>query len=575
MAMDDIKQSLSTIDPHSSSFDKEAALRHAKEKGWTEPVPYNYSTTGSQDATEDAFSHPEAAWLSDAVRYEWSDDYGEVGPANPDLEQKLFYSEKLVKAGALIKAYEFEVTLEGPIHIHPVRDFDDAGLHPLMRENVRLCRYETPTPIQAYCIPSILLGHDIVACAQTGSGKTAAYLIPILSKLMGKARQVAANRPNPLTYNAITDRVRAEPLVLIVCPTRELACQIFDEARRLCYRTMLRPCVVYGGAPSRNQREELEKGCDVLIATPGRLCDFMNKTNLLSLARLKFTIIDEADEMLQDDWEETMSKIFGGGDANEDADHMYLMFSATFPKAARELARQYMAQDYVRIRVGRVGSTHGNIKQRIIWTEDSEKKKALYDLIFSMSPARTLVFVNSKREADFVDDFLYNAGLPSTSIHADRTQREREDALRSFKIATCPILVATGVTARGLDINNVMHVINFDLPSGQHGGIDEYVHRIGRTARIGNEGLATSFYNSRNEDIADDLVKILVESKQEIPDFLEDRVPETITWDDDTDNEDSNADKENVSDAANDGYTFTAVDEADGFSADAETAGNW
>ena len=146
---------------------------------------------------------------------------------------------------------------------------------------------------------------------------------------------------------------------------------------------------------------------------------------------------------------------------------------------------------------------------------------------------------------------------------------------RSFKIATCPILVATGVTARGLDINNVMHVINFDLPSGQHGGIDEYVHRIGRTARIGNQGFATSFYNSRNEDIADDLVKILVESKQEIPDFLEDRVPETVTWDDDTDNEDSNADEENVPDAANGGYTFTAANEADGFSADAETAGNW
>ena len=161
--------------------------------------------------------------------------------------------------------------------------------------------------------------------------------------------------------------------------------------------------------------------------------------------------------------------------------------------------------------------------------------------------------------------------LVAPSKHVDFPNSYR----RSFKIATCPILVATGVTARGLDINNVMHVINFDLPSGQHGGIDEYVHRIGRTARIGNEGLATSFYNSRNEDIADDLVKILVESKQEIPDFLEDRVPETVTWDDDTDNEDSNADKENVPDAANDGYTFTAVDEADGFSADAETAGNW
>ncbi|OCL04821.1 DEAD/DEAH box RNA helicase [Glonium stellatum] len=572
--MDDIKQSLANIDPHSSGFDKEAALRRAKEKGWTEPVPYNYSATGARDSPEDASSHPDATWLSDAVRYEWCDEYGEVGPVNTELEQKLFRSEQSVKAGALIKAYEFGVTLEGPVHVHPVRDFDDAGLHPVMRENVRLCDYKVPTPIQAYCIPSILLGNDIVACAQTGSGKTAAYLIPILSKLMGKARQVAANRPNPLTYNSTTDRVRAEPLVLIVCPTRELACQIFDEARRLCYRTMLRPCVVYGGAPSRNQREELEKGCDVLIATPGRLCDFMNKTNLLSLARLKFTVIDEADEMLQDDWEETMSKIFGGGDANEDADHMYLMFSATFPKTARELARQYMSQDYVRIRVGRVGSTHRNITQHIVWVEDSEKNKALYDLIFSMTPCRTLVFVNNKRDADLVDDFLYNMGLPSTSIHADRTQREREDALRGFKIGTSPILVATGVTARGLDINNVKHVINFNLPSGQHGGIDEYVHRIGRTARIGNEGKATSFYNSRNEDIADDLVKILVESNQQVPDFLQDRVPETVTWDDDTDNEGSVTGEENAPDTAEGGYTFTAADEAGGFSVDADTAEN-
>ena len=120
-----------------------------------------------------------------------------------------------------------------------------------------------------------------------GSGKTAAFLIPILSKLMGKARQLAAPRPNPARYNRLTDRVRAEPLVLIVCPTRELACQIFDEARRLCYRTMLRPCVIYGGAPSRNQREQLEMGCDVLVATPGRLMDFMNQSDVLSMRRLK------------------------------------------------------------------------------------------------------------------------------------------------------------------------------------------------------------------------------------------------------------------------------------------------
>jgi ATP-dependent RNA helicase DDX3X len=174
-----------------------------------------------------------------------------------------------------------------------------------MLENVKLCQYEVPTPIQAYCIPAVLTGHDVVAVAQTGeltrlttlcrilftcttgSGKTAAFLVPILSKLMGKASQLAAPRPNSARYNPATDRVRAEPLVLVVCPTRELACQIFDEARRLCYRTMLRPCVIYGGAPSRNQREQLEMGCDILIATPGRLMDFMSNNNLLSLRRLK------------------------------------------------------------------------------------------------------------------------------------------------------------------------------------------------------------------------------------------------------------------------------------------------
>jgi ATP-dependent RNA helicase DDX3X len=181
-----------------------------------------------------------------------------------------------------------------------------------MLENVKLCQYKVPTPIQSYCIPAVLTGHDVVAVAQTGrpfhvayhmvrcallthmigSGKTAAFLVPILSKLMGKARQLAAPRPNPSRYNPMTDRVRAEPLVLVVCPTRELACQIFDEARRLCYRTMLRPCVIYGGAPSKNQREQLEMGCDILIATPGRLMDFMQNNNLLSFRRLKYVSLD-------------------------------------------------------------------------------------------------------------------------------------------------------------------------------------------------------------------------------------------------------------------------------------------
>ena len=172
-----------------------------------------------------------------------------------------------------------------------------------MLENVRLCGYEIPTPIQAYCLPSVLKGIDIIGVAQTGichkvpkvnnadnvagSGKTAAFLIPTLSKLMGKAKKLAAPRPNLSKPWTREDGVRAEPLILVVAPTRELATQIFDEARRLCYRSMLRPCVIYGGAPTVEQIDELRKGCDVLIATPGRLMDFMGRGHLLSLSRVK------------------------------------------------------------------------------------------------------------------------------------------------------------------------------------------------------------------------------------------------------------------------------------------------
>ena len=183
-----------------------------------------------------------------------------------------------------------EVFQEGPERIKPILKFEDAGLHPAMLENTQLAGYIRPTPIQAYTLPTILQGKDMIACAQTGkislklngltrwldigSGKTAAFLIPILSKLMGKAKKLCAPRPNPTTFQAgVSATVRAEPLVLIVAPTRELATQIFDEARRFCYRTMFRPCVVYGGGPLGEQIALLSKGCDILIGTPGRLVE--------------------------------------------------------------------------------------------------------------------------------------------------------------------------------------------------------------------------------------------------------------------------------------------------------------
>lgn len=159
-----------------------------------------------------------------------------------------------------------------------------------------------------------------------------------------------------------------------------------------------------------------------------------------------------------------------------------MMFSATFPKEARDLAKQHLAHDHVRIRVGRAGSTHVNIKQQIVAVRPEEKKRALIDLLISMPPARTIIFVNSKHAVDEVDDFLFNEGdLPCTSVHSGRTQLEREDALRSFRTGKNPILVASNVGSRGLDVKNVMHVVNYELPSAVHGGIEEYTHRIGKS----------------------------------------------------------------------------------------------
>ncbi|KAL2020969.1 hypothetical protein VTK56DRAFT_7743 [Thermocarpiscus australiensis] len=490
--------------------------------GWVKPTPYDYDAYGAK-APHD--------WEGNAVVYEWDGKTGDVGPENPDLELQLFGEPgKRATSGIdFSKIASIEVVQEGPARVEPIANFEGAGLHPIMLKNVQMAGYELATPIQRYCIPAIHMGYDVIAIAQTGSGKTAAYLIPILNKLMGKAKKLAATRPNPVTFNPKTDPpVRAEPLVVIVCPSRELAVQIFNEARKFCYRTMLRPCVVYGGGSFKDQIEQLQKGCDVLVASPGRLVDFIQRPSLLSLRRVRYMVIDEADEMLEEDWKEDFRMILSGGD-QEEGNIKYMLFSATFPKGARELAKTYLAENHVRIRVGRAGSSHENIKQNVIYVDPSLKKQALADLMSSLPPTRTIIFVNHKRTADELDDYLYNHGFPCSSMHSDRTQKEREATMRGFRSGDSPILITTGVTARGIDVRNVMHVVNYDLPSMDHGGIEEYIHRIGRTGRIGHRGLATSFYSNRDEAIASVLTRTLMETKQEIPDFLQQYVPEGAT----------------------------------------------
>lgn len=280
----------------------------------------------------------------------------------------------------------------------------------------------------------------------------------------------------------------------------------------------MRPAVVYGGADINQQLRQIERGCDLLTATPGRLVDLIERGKI-SLANIQYLVLDEADRMLDMGFEPQIRRIVQGEDMPSTKDRQTLMFSATFPRDIQILAKDFL-KDYVFLSVGRVGSTSENITQKIEYVEDGDKRSVLLDVLASQGKEElglTLVFVETKRMADMLSDFLMGNNLPATSIHGDRTQREREMALQTFRTGRTPILVATAVAARGLDIPNVTHVINYDLPSD----IDDYVHRIGRTGRAGNTGVSTAFFNRGNRNIVRDLVELLREANQEIPNWLE------------------------------------------------------
>lgn len=309
---------------------------------------------------------------------------------------------------------------------------------------------------------------------------------------------------------------KAYPTALILAPTRELVSQIHEEARKFCYRSWVRPAVVYGGADINQQLRLIERGCDLLSATPGRLVDLIERGRI-SLANIRYLVLDEADRMLDMGFEPQIRRIVQGEDMPGVQERQTLMFSATFPRDIQMLARDFM-KDYVFLSVGRVGSTSENITQKVEYVEDQDKRSVLLDLLSAQAETGlTLVFVETKRMADMLSDFLFTNQIAATSIHGDRSQRERETALQTFRTGRTPVLVATAVAARGLDIPNVTHVINYDLPSD----IDDYVHRIGRTGRAGNVGISTAFFNRGNKNIVRDLIELLREANQDIPPWLE------------------------------------------------------
>jgi len=389
----------------------------------------------------------------------------------------------------------------------PLTSFEDGRLGPIIERNIELARYDKPTPIQKNSIPIIQGGRDLMACAQTGSGKTAAFLLPIISNLL-------KNPPPPAPAQRPGTRRVARPSCLVLAPTRELASQIHLEARKFAYKAGIRPVVVYGGADIGPQLRELERGCDVLVATPGRLVDMLERGRVL-LDGIQYLTLDEADRMLDMGFEPQIRRIVEEENMPSSRTRQTLMFSATFPNEIQRLAADFL-NDWIFLRVGRIGSTTDSISQKLLYVSDQDKRQTVLDLLRTVK-GLTLIFVQTKRGADSLEDYLYKEGFPAASIHGDRSQSEREAALANFRAGRTPILVATDVAARGLDIPNVLHVVNYDMPKN----IDDYVHRIGRTGRAGNTGLTTGFVTDEDTSLAPELLDLLKEADQEIPEWLE------------------------------------------------------
>ncbi|XP_055905642.1 ATP-dependent RNA helicase vasa isoform X2 [Eupeodes corollae] len=420
-----------------------------------------------------------------------------IPPEPTDNEDEMF--NQGISTGINFAKYEkIPVKVSGENPPPAFTCFEESGLRGLVLDNVKKSGYIVPTPIQKTSIPIVLDKRDLMACAQTGSGKTAAFLLPIIHGLLSDS----------------TDLSIGKPQALIVSPTRELSIQIFSEARKFALGSYLKISIVYGGTSSKHQGENIGKGCHILIATPGRLLDFVDK-GFITFEDTRFIVLDEADRMLDMGFMESVTKIMNHPTIRPMEERQTLMFSATFPEEIQRLAGQFL-NNYIFVAVGVVGGACSDVKQNVYEVSKFQKRAKLLEIL-NEDPEGTIVFVETKRGADFLASLLSETEFPTTSIHGDRLQSQREMALRDFKTGKMKVLIATSVAARGLDIKNVSHVINYDLPKS----IDEYVHRIGRTGRVGNDGKATSFYDPEADSaLAGDLAKILKLADHPVPDFL-------------------------------------------------------
>jgi len=362
--------------------------------------------------------------------------------------------------------------------------FEDLNLLKNIQQALSEEGYESPTPIQEQAIPIILAGNDLVGCAQTGTGKTAAFAIPILNaqhRIVGSAKKVKYIR------------------ALVVTPTRELALQIGESFDTYGKYTNIRQLTIFGGVNQISQVDQLKKGVDILIATPGRLLD-LHKQGHVNLDHLHTLVLDEADQMLDMGFINDVKKIVKLTPDNRQT----LLFSATMPVPIRELADTFLTKPQY-VSVTPVSSTAEKVKQQVYFVDKGDKRKLLYHLIRNENLNNVLVFTRTKHGADNVVKALKKNGVEGGAIHGDKSQNSRQRVLEQFKNKEIPVLVATDIAARGIDIESLPYVINFDLPNVP----ETYVHRIGRTGRAGNSGLAISFCARDEQPYLKDIEKLI------------------------------------------------------------------
>jgi len=367
--------------------------------------------------------------------------------------------------------------------------FDGLGLAPSLLQAVVDTGYTTPTPIQAKAIPLALQGLDLMAGAQTGTGKTAAFALPILQKLLPFASSSTSPAKHP---------IRA----LVLAPTRELAIQVEESVKAYAKHTPLKSLVVFGGVDIKTQTPHLKTGVEILVATPGRLLDHIEQKTL-SLSQVQILVLDEADRMLDMGFMPDLKRIL----ALLPKQRQNLMFSATFSTEIKKLADDFLTNP-VLVEVARSNATNDNVTQKVYLVEQASKQALLSQLLQQDVGKQVIVFTKTKLTASRLSRSLQKEGIAAESIHGDKSQKERIEALDAFKAGTITVLVATDVAARGLDISELPMVINYEIPSAP----EDYVHRIGRTGRAGASGVAISLVSEEEEKYLTEIEKLIKRS---------------------------------------------------------------